>query len=93
MKIQNSMMVHKLVKSYQKNMHKTEETKAALPSDKIEISKEARAYQVAMQGIKEIPDVRQEKVEALKAQIKEGTYRPPAEDIAAKILGELSSDE
>ncbi len=54
--------------------------------DKIEISSQAREIQVAMKALKEVPDVREEKVNEIRAQIKNGTYKPSSEDVAEKLL-------
>ena len=42
--------------------------------------------QIAKTALKEVPDVRQDKVSALKASIANGTYQVSAEDFADKLL-------
>lgn len=37
----------------------------------------------------EVPEVREDSVEALKEQIAEGSYQVPSEDVASKVLEEL----
>ena len=42
--------------------------------------------QIAKTALKEVPDVRQDRVSALKASIANGTYQVSAEDFADKLL-------
>lgn len=87
MKINGSIGIQNVVKAYQNNMPKTEKKSgASFESDKIEISDEARVKQAAMQAAKQIPDVREDKVAEIKQQIKDGTYRPTADQIVEKMF-------
>jgi negative regulator of flagellin synthesis FlgM len=56
-------------------------------SDKVQLSAEAKELQKAKDIVSKAPDVREEKVEELKRQIKFGTYQVTAEQVADKILG------
>lgn len=86
--------IQKVNKAYGKNVAKTQKTSGVqLPSDKIEISSEARDVQVAMNAIKDVPDERTELVNKLKAQIKDGTYNPSAEDVAEKMLASINRNK
>lgn len=87
MKINGSIGVQSVVKAYQNNMPKTEKKSgSSFESDKIEISDEARVKQAAMQASKQIPDIREDKVAEIKQQIKDGTYRPTADQIVEKMF-------
>ena len=91
MRITGSPNIQNVLKTYGKNVKKTEETeKTGFKSDKVEISSEARDYQVAMQALKDVPEVRSEKVDAIKQQISSGSYKPNAEQIAEHILKGLT---
>lgn len=60
-----------------KNAKAVSKAKSAKKSDMVQISSEGKKAQEAAQInqlIKETPDIRREKVEAIKAQIKDGTY-------------------
>lgn len=91
MRITGSPNIQNVLKTYGKNVKKTDEIeKTGLKSDKVEISEEAREYQLAMRALKEVPEVRTEKVETIKQEIQSGQYKPNAEQIADQILKGLT---
>jgi flagellar biosynthesis anti-sigma factor FlgM len=57
--------------------------------DKVEISPQSRDLKKVQDVLAITPDVRTEKVAALKKAIAEGTYRVKAEDIADKMLKQI----
>ena len=90
MKIQGNPNIQSIMKAYGKTAHKAKKTEGQkFEKDKIEISSQAREIQVAMKALKETPEVREAKVNEIKAQIKNGTYNPSAEDVAEKLLGRI----
>lgn len=56
--------------------------------DDVKISSVGRDFTVAMNALKNVPDVRMDRVNELSAKIEKGEYNISGEDIAAKILGE-----
>jgi negative regulator of flagellin synthesis FlgM len=56
--------------------------------DRLEVSDQARALQTAAEALKQLPTIRTDTVERLKAQIKAGTYRVTGEQIADRILND-----
>jgi flagellar biosynthesis anti-sigma factor FlgM len=56
--------------------------------DRVELSDKARALLVASDAIGKLPQMRMEKVEALKQSIRDGEYHIPGEKIAERLLGE-----
>lgn len=60
----------------------------SVPSAEIEISDNARLMRTATEVAKTTPDIRHEKVAALKKAIQEGTYRVDSEKVAEKMLEE-----
>jgi len=72
-----------------KSVRAVEGTDAAKPADKIELSTDAEAIETARKVIAEMPDVRADKVEALRKQIQDGTYQVSPESIADKMLTEM----
>jgi negative regulator of flagellin synthesis FlgM len=56
--------------------------------DRVQISQKAREMQAALAQIKQMPDVDEEKVARIKAQIQAGTYKPDSGALAEKILAE-----
>ena len=60
--------------------------------EKVDLSAAAREIQSARDEIDKLPDVRDEKVQELRAQIEQGTYSVSAEDIAEKLVAESLVD-
>ena len=94
MKITNQMNVQSILKTYGKNVSKTNGVdKAPQATDKVEISSQARDIQVAMKALYELPDMRTEKVEAIKAQIASGEYKPNADELVDKLMGSIKASK
>jgi negative regulator of flagellin synthesis FlgM len=56
------------------------------PVDRVELSTSSRLIQKIQEAAQAAPDVRAEKVAALKEQVDNGTYQVSSEDIAGKML-------
>ncbi len=54
--------------------------------DRVELTSQAKELQEAMKFMEKIPDINQEKVHRLKAQIKDGSYKIKTDKIANKML-------
>lgn len=65
---------------------KVDAEKKVQKDDKLEISQAGKDINVAKKAIKESPDVREDKIEAIKKQMAEGTYSVSTEALADKIL-------
>lgn len=55
-------------------------------ADRVVLSSEARLRGAALQTANETPDVRREKVDRLKQQVKDGTYKPDLKKAAANLV-------
>lgn len=55
-------------------------------SDTVSVSSEARLRGAAFQEAAQAPDVRSEKVRALKEKVKSGTYKPDIRKAAANLI-------
>ncbi len=87
MKINYTPQVHKTMKSYGKKTEKANNVKkSSFSKDKIDISSSAKDVQLATATLKSLPDVRAEKIAALKEAIDSGTYNVPSIDIAEKMI-------
>ena len=73
---------------YQTNMQTRKETveKKTSRDDKIEISQVGKDMTVAKKAISEAPDLREDKVKAIKEQMEAGTYSVSSEAIADKLI-------
>jgi negative regulator of flagellin synthesis FlgM len=63
--------------------------KTVVFGDKVEISSRSRDLKKIHDLLGQTPDVRSEKVAALKKAVAEGTYRVSGENIAAKMIEEI----
>ena len=70
------------------NIKKTEEKKVTTGSFKVQLllSATGKDAQIAKQAVANTPDVREDKIAALKEQIQNDTYEVDADDFADKIL-------
>ncbi|WP_250645498.1 flagellar biosynthesis anti-sigma factor FlgM [Salidesulfovibrio onnuriiensis] len=55
-------------------------------ADKVVLSSEAKLRSTALQAANDAPDVRRKKVDELKAQVREGTYKPDIKKAAANLI-------
>jgi negative regulator of flagellin synthesis FlgM len=59
-------------------------------SDQVSLSAEARALALARKAVDGAPDVREDRIAAIKQQIENGTYNVSPEALAKSILQKLS---
>ena len=64
----------------------------AKPEEKVDFSTTAKDIQQAKNALNSLPDVRQEKVQEVKAQVEKGTYNVNAGKIADKMVNESIID-
>ncbi|WP_353093776.1 flagellar biosynthesis anti-sigma factor FlgM [Tissierella praeacuta] len=62
-------------------------------TDKIKISEKAMEYQYALQKIKDVEDIRMDKVENIKQQVQSGSYHVDGKKIAEKIIESVNFDK
>lgn len=63
-------------------------TASMKPEEKVELSTMARDIQQAKVELSRLPDVREEKVQAIKYQVASGAYNVSGTQIANKMVGE-----
>ena len=71
----------------------TRASKQVMEEDKVVLSQEAKKIQEAKKLMDSIPDIREEKVAKIKAQIENGTYQVEEKKLAAKIVKESLLNE
>lgn len=59
--------------------------------DELTISGTAKDFQTVMKALKDVPDVRDEKVAEIGSQVDAGTYEVGSEDVSSKIIESLMS--
>ena len=83
-----------LIQQYQKNeaakgpAGKSGSPAVLVPEEKVAISDQAREFRDIKAIVDAMPDILEEKVQALQRQIDNGSYRVSAGEIAGKIVGE-----
>ena len=62
-------------------------------ADRIELSSEAKDFQLALKALSQVPEIREAKVEDIKNRIRTGEYNVSAEEVADKIIDGLFIDK
>lgn len=75
-----------LYKNQQKAAPQKKTSEMSVQKDKLEISSEAKQIQELVQKTKDLPEIREEKIQAIKDKIKNNTYHVSPEQLAAKML-------
>lgn len=93
----NPIQLNPYVNQVQPNAQATEtegeKGRANVGEDSVELSQSARDLQKAQKTLQDLPDIREDKVAALKQQIENGTYDIRADKIAANMLKESLSND
>ncbi len=73
-----------------RNVSKIDKTSgAASKKDVVSISNEAKEFQTGMKAVKEVPDIRTDRVNELKDKYESGNYDISGQDVAEKLLGSI----
>ena len=79
------------------NTTKKNQTEAANKTqqnhDQLQLSENAKEFQIAMKAFKKLPDIREEKVAQLKEKIQQGTYNVSGKEVTDKILESIYIDK
>jgi len=77
---------------YNKNSktNKTSDGRKTDGKDEIKLSEKAIEFQYALKKVREVEDIRKDKVERIKSQVQSGTYYVDGKKIVEKILEDLS---
>lgn len=71
----------------------TKQNSVAGKRDEFSISTQAKDYQVVMKALRNVPDIRQGKVQEISGKIEAGQYDVTASDISQKLIKTLSGKE
>ena len=58
-------------------------------SDKVDFSENGKTFASALKAVKQIPEVREDRIAELKQRIESGSYNTSSDDIARKIIQSL----
>ncbi len=78
---------------FNKKINKVDKNTKEKRKDRLEVSDKAKDFQVAMDKIKDLPDIRKEKVERLKKEVQAGTYNVEGRRIAEKMMESIEFDK
>ena len=71
-----------------KRISHVENTNKISPAkDDVKISNVGKDFTIAMNALRDVPDIRMDRVNELSAKIERGEYNVSGQDIASKILG------
>lgn len=77
----------KVSQLYQTNStKKTYKNSSLYTNDSVEISRTGKDYQIAKQAVAQSPDIREDKVNAIKQAMISGTYNVSGEELADKLI-------
>jgi negative regulator of flagellin synthesis FlgM len=94
MKIFNSKIDKALQIYRQQELKKKVDSSSRLnKKDNIKISDKGKDFQFAMKLLKDVPDVRKEKIDEIKQQLRTGTYKIDSGKIVEKIFENINIDE
>ena len=84
MRIEAMNQIAQMYKANQtQSVGKTQRAKA---KDEVHISEIGKDFQIAKRALQDIPDVRQEKIAAIKSSMEAGTYEVDSDSLAEKLL-------
>lgn len=69
-----------------KQTARTREVARTKARDELTISSTGRDYQIARQALNNVPDIREDKVAAIKSRMADGSYQVSADSFAAKVI-------
>ena len=72
---------------------KAEKMAATQQKDEVVLSTQAQEFAHILQKIKNMPDVREEKVQELTQRIQSGEYHVEAKEVADKMIGRVLADK
>lgn len=67
--------------------------KVASRKDEYKVSGQAKDFQVVMKALRDIPDIRQDKVREISGKIASGCYKVESKDISDKIIKAFSGND
>lgn len=91
MKINNNdINMNKIMKAYQNlNQKENNNVNQKSKSDQVNISNEAKEIRNIKETLENKPEIRQEKVDQIKTQIQNGTYKVDSQKVAEKIISDI----
>lgn len=89
MKIFNNN-INKIQSAYNKNKTNIDKSSKVDKKDQFIISEQGKMIQKAVKMAKDSPDIRKEKIEKIKTQMKNGNYNIDSKLVAQKILEDIN---
>lgn len=90
MKITPNPAVIQALQTYNKNRTTAiKKTEGVVAQDKMELSPKALEFQAALKALKDVPEIRQHRVDEVKAKMARGEGATP-EQVAEKMMSEIN---
>ena len=90
MKITPNPAVIQALQTYNKNRTTAaKKTDAVAAQDKMELSPKALEFQAALKALKDVPEIRQQRVDEVKAKMAKGEMATP-EQVAKRMMSEIN---
>lgn len=90
----NINKVDKILQVYNtQNIKKVELSKKNGRKDEVKLSDKALEFQTAVNSLKDVPDIRKEKVDKIKEEISTGTYKVDGKKIVEKMMEDTNFDK
>lgn len=77
------------INQYYKQLQQKQTDRSGTKNDSTQISAKAKEIMTARAELKEMPQIREEKVAALKEKVQAGNYQVDSKKLAAKILNNV----
>ena len=87
MRINGVNRMHDVYRS--QNVVSAKKANSVASKDEVKLSNTAKDFGSILKMLSDVPNVRQDKVDALKEQIKSGNYNVRCEEVAEKIMSKL----
>lgn len=89
--------IQNILKTYSENKSvknaKFEKVGSAQQKDQVVLSSQAQEFAQTLQKIKNMPEVREDKVQEISERIHSGNYNISAQDVAEKMVGRCIADK
>ena len=90
----NINKVDKILQVYNtQSIKKVESSKKNGKKDEVKLSNKAMEYQIAVNSLKDVPEIRKDKVDKIKEEISTGTYKVDGKKIVEKMMEDTNFDK
>jgi negative regulator of flagellin synthesis FlgM len=86
--------INKTLEVYENiEIKKSNDIRGISKKDELKLSDKAMDYGIALKKLKDVPEIRMDKVKKIQDEIKTGVYKPDGEKIAEKMFQEANFEK